>query len=86
MTTPRWTKKAYIKLMLAIFASVCILVASVWFYFGIYNSSSTTSSSQNKQRGDSDDLLSNSLKSLVKAWLTGESFSLQYIQIYSFCC
>lgn len=74
MTTPRWTKKAYMKLMLAIFATVCILVASVWFYFGIFTSSSTTSSSQNKQRGDSDDLMSNSLKSLVKAWLTGESF------------
>lgn len=69
MTTPRWTKSAYVKSILAILLILCILVTFVCLNsYDVFSSSSQ--SSQDKERQEFSK--TNNLKSLVASWLKGE--------------
>lgn len=69
MTTPRWTKNAYVRSILAVLLILCILITFVCLNsYGAFSSSSQ--SSQDKERKELSN--TNSLKTLVASWLKGE--------------
>ncbi|KAL7038269.1 hypothetical protein ACKWTF_009531 [Chironomus riparius] len=67
MTTPRWTKNAYVKLILAILVIVCIIVAFVWLSnsYSLLGASSLSSQSSEKEELSK----TSNLKSLVESFL-----------------
>lgn len=70
MTTPRWTKNAYVKLILAILLILGLIITFVCLSnYDVFSSSQQLT--QEKKRLESSK--SNSLKSLVASWLKGES-------------
>ena len=70
MTTPRWIKSAYVKSILAILLIICIVVTCVCLNsYDVFSSSAL--STQDKERLEFSK--TSSLKSLVAAWLKGES-------------
>lgn len=77
MTTPRWTKNAYVKSILAILLILCILVTFVYLNnYDVFSSSSL--SSQGKERLELSK--ASSLKSLVASWLKGELVECLFIR------
>lgn len=78
MTTPRWTKNAYVRSILAILLILCIIVTFVCLSnYGVFSSSS---SSQDKERPELGKM--NSLKSLVASWLKGESRRTLFLKLF----
>lgn len=70
MTTPRWTKNAYVRSILAILLILCILVTFVCLNsYDVFSTSAL--SSQEKERLELSK--ASSLKTLVASWLKGES-------------
>lgn len=76
MTTSRWTKSVYVKLILAILVILCIftfvLLSNSYKLFGTSSISSSTTASVNSEVEESRRTSSN-LKSLVESWLEGKS-------------
>lgn len=69
MTTPRWIKSAYAKGILAILLILGVIATCVCLNsYDVFNSSAL--SSQDKERQEFSK--TNSLKTLVEAWLKGE--------------
>jgi hypothetical protein len=70
MTTPRWTKNAYVKLILAILVIVCIIIAFVWLSnsYSLLGTSSLSSQSSEKEELSK----TSNIKSLVESFLKGE--------------
>lgn len=73
MTTPRWTKNAYVKLILAILVIVCIVITFVWLNnsYTIFGASSLSSAQKSSEHEEFSK--TSNLKSLVESWLKGES-------------
>lgn len=71
MTSPRWTRNAYVKLILAILVIVCIIVTFVWLSnsYSLLGTSSLSSQSSEKEELSK----TSNLKSLVESFLKGES-------------
>lgn len=71
MTSPRWTRNAYVKLILAILVIVCIIVSFVWLSnsYSLLGTSSLSSQSSEKEELSK----TSNLKSLVESFLKGES-------------
>lgn len=67
MTTPRWTKKAYVKLILAVLVIVLIIVALVCVIKVFNTSSFSSQSSSNEELSKTSNL-----KTLVESFLKGE--------------
>ena len=74
MTTPRWTKNTFVKLILAILVIACIctfvLLSNSFKLFGTSSSSSSALSTNSEVV---ETRRSSSLKSLVESWLESKS-------------
>lgn len=81
MTTPRWTRNLYVKSIVAVLLIVFIIVTIVCLnHYDVLSSSSSASQDRERQELNSR---SNSLKSLVAAWLKGEFTSKLFIEIFT---
>lgn len=74
MTSPRWTKNAYVKLILAILVIACIFTF-VWLSnsYKLFGTSSSSSALSTNSGEVVETRRSSSLKSLVESWLEGKS-------------
>lgn len=86
MTTPRWTKSVYVKLILAILVILCIftfvLLNNSYKFFGSNSISSSTTTSVNS--GETVNRTSSNLKTLVESWMRGKSNYSNFFSITSF--
>lgn len=86
MTTPRWTKNAYVKLILAILVIVCIftfvLLSNSYKLFGTSSSSSSSALSTEENSEVVETRRSSNLKSLVESWLEGKSMNFNFFSIF----